>query len=77
MDSDAADEAAEVLTFDLAQLFDSGFIQVNDQKYAPRLAFVDSKGKVLEGPEKMNFMHEYAASPLDDVDDVTVFKDEA
>ncbi len=72
LDEERAMDLAESLTFDLAMVFDQEFIRINGKKYKPRVLFVEKDGNALPGAAEFDFLHEYAASPLDDTDDLEI-----
>lgn len=71
IDEEKAEGLAEDLTFALATMFDHDGIVVSGKVFSPRVAFVDGD-KLLPGAADFDFLHEYAALPFDDLDDLEV-----
>ncbi|WP_457646255.1 hypothetical protein [Profundibacter sp.] len=74
IDKEKARFLAENLTFDIAMVFDNEFIQVNGEKFLPRVSFVNENGEMVPGAADFDFLHEYAATPLDDLDDLEIIE---
>ena len=65
---------AERLTFSLATMFDEDTIKISGKEYHPRVAFTKDDD-LLKGAGDFDFLHEYAASLFDDLDDLDIADD--
>ena len=55
----------EGIVTELAYLFDEGEIELGGRIYRPKLAFVDDRGKVLDGVAEMDTLHQMVEGPFD------------
>lgn len=65
-------DGAESLALALAHALYRDKIRTNGKPCQPQRCLIDEIGEALTGAAMVDFMHEYTACPLDDLDGLTI-----